>query len=76
MASGGVTTAENTVLQSTAKAEDHSEVFHEPDIKDISETPDLYDAVNEKLGGKPARTTAQLHIERVANNIRFKCFVG
>lgn len=69
MASGGVTTAENTVLQSTAKAEDHSEVFHEPDIKDISETPDLYDAVNEKLGGKPARTTAQLHIERVANNI-------
>lgn len=69
MASGGATTAENTDLQSTAKAEDHSEVFHEPDIKDISETPDLYDAVNEKLGGKPARSTAQLHIERVANNI-------
>lgn len=69
MASGGATTAENTDLQSTAKAEDHSEVFHEPDIKDISETPDLYDAVNEKLGGRPARSTAQLHIERVANNI-------
>lgn len=67
---GGITeNAENSVLQSTAKAEDHSEVFHEPDIKDISETPDLYDAVNEKLGGKPARSTAQLHIERVANNI-------
>lgn len=67
---GGITeNAENSVLQSTAKADDHSEVFHEPDIKDISETPDLYDAVNEKLGGKPARTTPQLHIERVANNI-------
>lgn len=70
MASGGVTdTAESTVLQSTAKAEDHSEVLHEPDMKDIAEKHDLYDEVNSQLTGKPAKNSRHRHIERVSNEI-------
>jgi len=70
MASGGITdTAENTDLQSTAKAEDHSEVLHEPETKDIAEKYDFYDMVNAKLSGKPAKTSQHRHIERVSNTV-------
>ena len=70
MASGGITdTAENTDLQSTAKAEDHSEVLHEPETKDISEKYDFYDTVNAKLSGKPVKTSQHRHIEKVSNTI-------
>lgn len=69
MASGGVTTAENADLQSTAKAEDHSEVLHEPDIKDISEKRDLYDTVNANMSGKAAKESTHYHIERLSTNI-------
>lgn len=69
MASGGVTTAENTDLQSTAKAEDHSEVLHEPETKDIAEKYDFYDTVNAKLSGKPAKTSQHRHIEKVSNTV-------
>lgn len=70
MASGGITdTAENTDLQSTAKAEDHSEVLHEPETKDISEKYDFYDTVNAKLSGKPVKTSQHRHIEKVSNTV-------
>lgn len=70
MASGGITdTAENADLQSTAKAEDHSEVLHEPETKDIAEKYDFYDAVNAKLSGKPAKTSQHRHIEKVSNTV-------
>lgn len=69
MASGGVTTAENTNLQSTAKADDHSEVLHEPEMKDIAEKHDFYDTVNAKLSGKPAKTSQHRHIEKVSNTV-------
>ena len=69
MASGGVTAAENADLQSTAKAEDHSEVLHEPETKDIAEKYELYDTVNAKLSGKPAKTSQHRHIERVSNTV-------
>lgn len=70
MASGGITdTAENTDLQSTAKAEDHSEVLHEPETKDIAEKYDFYDTVNAKLSGKPAKTSQHRHIEKVSNTV-------
>lgn len=62
-------TAENTDLQSTAKAEDHSEVLHEPDIKDISEKRDLYDTVNANMSGKAAKESTHYHIERLSTNI-------
>lgn len=62
-------TAENTDLQSTAKAEDHSEVLHEPETMDIAEKYDFYDTVNAKLSGKPAKTSQQRHIERVSNTV-------
>lgn len=61
--------AENTDLQPTAKAEDHSEVLHEPDIKDISEKRDLYDAVNANMSGKAAKESTHYHIERLSTNI-------
>lgn len=70
MASGGITdTAENTDLQSTAKAEDHSEVLHEPETKDIAEKYDFYDTVNAKLSGKSAKTSQHRHIEKVSNTV-------
>lgn len=62
-------TAESTVLQSTAKAEDHSEVLHEPETKDIAEKYDFYDTVNAKLSGKPAKTSQHRHIENVSNTV-------
>lgn len=62
-------TAESTVLQSTAKAEDHSEVLHEPETKDIAEKYDFYDTVNAKLSGKPAKTSQHRHIEKVSNTV-------
>lgn len=62
-------TAENTDLQSTAKAEDHSEVLHEPETKDIAEKYDFYDTVNAKLSGKPAKTSQHRHIEKVSNMV-------
>lgn len=62
-------TAENADLQSTAKAEDHSEVLHEPETKDIAEKYELYDTVNAKLSGKPAKTSQHRHIERVSNTV-------
>lgn len=61
--------AENADLQSTAKAEDHSEVLHEPDIKDISEKRDLYDTVNANMSGKAAKESTHYHIERLSTNI-------
>lgn len=61
--------AENADLQPTAKAEDHSEVLHEPDIKDISEKRDLYDAVNANMSGKAAKESTHYHIERLSTNI-------
>lgn len=69
MASGGVTTAENTDLQSTAKVEDHSEVLHEPETKNIAEKYDFYDTVNAKFSGKPAKTSQHRHIEKVSNTV-------
>ena len=70
MASGGITdTAENTDLQPTAKAEDHSEVLHEPETKNIAEKYDFYDTVNAKLSGKPAKTSQHRHIEKVSNTV-------
>ena len=62
-------TAESTVLQSTAKAEDHSEVLHEPETKNIAEKYDFYDTVNAKLSGKPAKTSQHRHIEKVSNTV-------
>jgi|GEM_PF-4536960 len=62
-------TAENTDLQSTAKVEDHSEVLHEPETKDIAEKYDFYDTVNAKLSGKPAKTSQHRHIEKVSNTV-------
>ena len=62
-------TAENADLQSTAKAEDHSEVLHEPEMKDIAEKHDFYDTVNAKLSGKPAKTSQHRHIEKVSNTV-------
>lgn len=62
-------TAESTVLHSTAKAEDHSEVLHEPETKDIAEKYDFYDTVNAKLSGKPAKTSQHRHIEKVSNTV-------
>lgn len=61
--------AENADLQSTAKAEDHSEVLHEPDIKDISEKRDLYDTVNANMSGKVAKESTHYHIERLSTDI-------
>lgn len=61
--------AENADLQSTAKAEDRSEVLHEPDIKDISEKRDLYDTVNANMSGKAAKESTHYHIERLSTNI-------
>lgn len=61
--------AENADLQSTAKAEDHSEVLREPDIKDISEKRDLYDTVNANMSGKAAKESTHYHIERLSTNI-------
>ena len=69
MASGGITTAENTDLQSTAKAEDHSEVLHEPETKDIAEKYDFYDTVNAQLSEKPIKTSQHRHIEKVSNTV-------
>ena len=62
-------TAENTDLQSTAKVEDHSEVLHELETKDIAEKYDFYDTVNAKLSGKPAKTSQHRHIEKVSNTV-------
>lgn len=61
--------AENADLQSTAKAEDHSEVLREPDIKDISEKRDLYDTVNANMSGKATKESTHYHIERLSTNI-------
>lgn len=61
--------AENADLQPTAKAEYHSEVLHEPDIKDISEKRDLYDTVNANMSGKAAKESTHYHIERLSTNI-------
>lgn len=62
-------TAENTDLQSAAKAEDHSEVLHEPETKDIAEKYDFYDTVNAQLSGKPIKTSQHRHIEKVSNTV-------
>ena len=62
-------TAENTDLQSTAKVEDHSEVLHEPETKNIAEKYDFYDTVNAKFSGKPAKTSQHRHIEKVSNTV-------
>lgn len=62
-------TAENADLQSTAKAEDHSEVLHELETKDIAEKYDFYDTVNAQLSGKPIKTSQHRHIERVSNTV-------